>query len=268
MFKNCGDARRLWQHLVVHLIWCHYPASRHPPPASDFQCACKNNFSTQHSRWFDGDAALLLVFASVCEAHLSGLGWSYDPRFGHQRVGQSGLAMIHVGDHRYVSDVGLLVHDGPDLIHREFHLFLEPMCRNLQLHSPTSALSINPAYCCSQSMLFFYCIVIPLKICLRDKPQYWRDIWIKWLLSMCLSQSSVQHNAIWAIFTRYTDYLWSRVVDDTTNLEKFCFLARKLKDQKGICLNVDISYDKKRVWLTRGIQGQQLVGNVMFFFLL
>lgn len=30
--------------------------------------------------------------------------------------------MIHVGDHGHVPDVGLLVHDGPDLIHSEVHL--------------------------------------------------------------------------------------------------------------------------------------------------
>lgn len=31
--------------------------------------------------------------------------------------------MIHMGNHRHVPDVGLLVHNGPDLIHREIHLF-------------------------------------------------------------------------------------------------------------------------------------------------
>lgn len=79
-------------------------------------------WSLHHIRRFDGDAALLLVFPSVCEARLSSTGWSNDPCFGHQRVSQSGLPMIHVGDHRHVPDVGLLVHDGPDLIHWEFHL--------------------------------------------------------------------------------------------------------------------------------------------------
>lgn len=31
--------------------------------------------------------------------------------------------MIHVGNHRHVPDVGLFVHDGPDLIHSEVHLW-------------------------------------------------------------------------------------------------------------------------------------------------
>lgn len=30
--------------------------------------------------------------------------------------------MVHVGNHRHVPDVGLLVHDGTDLIHCEVHL--------------------------------------------------------------------------------------------------------------------------------------------------
>lgn len=78
--------------------------------------------SPHHIRGFDGDAALLLVFARVCEAGLSGAGRCNDPRFGHQRVSQRGLPMIHVGNHGHVPDVGLLVHDGPDLIHSEVHL--------------------------------------------------------------------------------------------------------------------------------------------------
>lgn len=78
--------------------------------------------SLKHIRWFYGDAALLLIFAGVCEAGLSGPGRSDDPGFGHQGVGQRGLPVIHVGNHRHVSDVGLFVHDGPDLIHSEVHL--------------------------------------------------------------------------------------------------------------------------------------------------
>lgn len=30
--------------------------------------------------------------------------------------------MVHVGDDRHVPDVGLLVHDGPDLVYCEVHL--------------------------------------------------------------------------------------------------------------------------------------------------
>ncbi len=89
--------------------------------SKSFRSASKPT-SLTHIRWFDGDAALLLVFASVCEAGLSGTRRSNDPGFGHQRVRQSGLPVIHVGNHRHVPDVGLLVHDGTDLIHSEVHL--------------------------------------------------------------------------------------------------------------------------------------------------
>lgn len=78
--------------------------------------------SWSHVRGFYGDAALLLVFARVCEARLSSPGWGDDPRLGHQWVGQRGLPMVHVGYHRHVSDVGLFVHDGTDLVHSEVHL--------------------------------------------------------------------------------------------------------------------------------------------------
>lgn len=30
--------------------------------------------------------------------------------------------MVHMGDDRHVPDVGLLVHDGPDLVYCEVHL--------------------------------------------------------------------------------------------------------------------------------------------------
>lgn len=76
----------------------------------------------EHVRRFNGDAALLFIFARVCEAGLSGPGRSDNPSLGHQGVRQGGLPMIHMGDHRHVSDVGLLVHDGSDLIHRKVHL--------------------------------------------------------------------------------------------------------------------------------------------------
>lgn len=35
--------------------------------------------------------------------------------------------MIHVSDHRHVTDVGLLVHDGTDLVYGEVHLKTEGM---------------------------------------------------------------------------------------------------------------------------------------------
>lgn len=76
----------------------------------------------EYLRGFNGDAALLLVFACVCEPRLPSPCWGDDACFTHQGVCQCGLAVIHVSDHRHVPDVGLLVHDRPDLLDREVHL--------------------------------------------------------------------------------------------------------------------------------------------------
>lgn len=73
-------------------------------------------------RGLDGDAALLLVFACVSEAGLSSAGGSDDPSLGHQRVGQCGFPVVYVRNHGHVTDVGLLVHDGTDLVDCEVHL--------------------------------------------------------------------------------------------------------------------------------------------------
>ena len=44
-----------------------------------------------------------------------------DVHLCHQGVREGGLAMVHMGDHRHVPDVLLLVHALPHLVHREVH---------------------------------------------------------------------------------------------------------------------------------------------------
>ena len=75
-----------------------------------------------HSRGLDGDAPLLLVLSGVGGAGLPGLGGGDDPGLGHQRVGQGGFAMVHVGDHGHIPDVVLLVHAFSHLVYRKIHL--------------------------------------------------------------------------------------------------------------------------------------------------
>lgn len=87
---------------------------------SRFNCAWY--LSAGFLRGFDGDAALLFIFARVSEAGLSGAGRGDDPSLGHQRVGQRRFPVVHVRDHGHVTDVGLLVHDGTDLVDCEVHL--------------------------------------------------------------------------------------------------------------------------------------------------
>eukprot|EP00043_Microstomoeca_roanoka_P011771 m.111338 g.111338 ORF g.111338 m.111338 type:complete len:377 (-) comp15293_c0_seq1:145-1275(-) len=69
----------------------------------------------------DGNATLLLVSTSIGEAGLTGLGTSNDTGLGHEGIGQSGLAVIDVGNHRHVTDVEPLVHDLTDLVDCEVH---------------------------------------------------------------------------------------------------------------------------------------------------
>lgn len=89
---------------------------------SDHALGTRGQPKERHSRRFDGDAPFLLVLPRVSETGLPRAGRGDDPSFAHQRIGQGGLAVINVGDHRHVSDVGLFVHDGPYLIYCEVHL--------------------------------------------------------------------------------------------------------------------------------------------------
>jgi hypothetical protein len=73
-------------------------------------------------RRLDGDASLLLVLPGVSGSGLASLGGGNDTSLSHQGVSQGGLAVIHVGDHGHVPDVGLLVHTFSHLVHSKVHL--------------------------------------------------------------------------------------------------------------------------------------------------
>jgi len=64
----------------------------------------------------DGNAALLLVGASVSEASATGSGLGDDTSLGDESVGKSRLTVVDVGDHRHVTDLRGLVHHGPHLV--------------------------------------------------------------------------------------------------------------------------------------------------------
>ena len=50
-----------------------------------------------------------------------------DAGFADEGVGERGLAVVHVGNHRHVTDVPLLIHDLTDLVDREVH-HLDGLC--------------------------------------------------------------------------------------------------------------------------------------------
>ena len=75
-----------------------------------------------YSRRLDGDTTFLFVLSSIRETGLSSLGTSDDTGFGHEGIGQGGLAVIDVGNHGHVPDVLLLVHESTNLVDREVHL--------------------------------------------------------------------------------------------------------------------------------------------------
>lgn len=79
-------------------------------------------YLTRYLRRLDGDATFLFIFPCVCETGLSSTSWGNDASLRHKRVGQSWLSVIYVRNHRHVTDVGLLVHDGTDLVDCEVHL--------------------------------------------------------------------------------------------------------------------------------------------------
>ena len=67
-----------------------------------------------HVRGFDGDASLLFVLAGVRDA-IADPAYRYDPSLAHERVGERGLAVVHVRNYGHVADVAALIHDGADL---------------------------------------------------------------------------------------------------------------------------------------------------------
>lgn len=76
----------------------------------------------KYLRRLDGDASVLLVLTGVGETRLARAGSGDDTGFGDQRVRQSRLAVVDVGDDRHVADVPLLVHHPTDLVYGEIHL--------------------------------------------------------------------------------------------------------------------------------------------------
>lgn len=76
----------------------------------------------RYLRRLDGNATFLLIFARVCETGLTSTSWGNDASLWHKRVCQSWLSMVNVRNHRHVTDVGLLVHDGTNLVNGKVHL--------------------------------------------------------------------------------------------------------------------------------------------------
>ncbi len=79
-------------------------------------------FKHEYLRWLNGDAPLLFIFSGVSKSGLSCTCRSNNTGFAHQGISESRFAMVHMGDHRHVPDVGLFVHDLPNLVYREVHL--------------------------------------------------------------------------------------------------------------------------------------------------
>jgi hypothetical protein len=71
------------------------------------------------SSGLDGDTTLLLIGTSIGGTSLTSLGGGDNTGLGQQGVGQSRLAVVDVGNDGHVSDIGGLVHEGPDLVDRE-----------------------------------------------------------------------------------------------------------------------------------------------------
>lgn len=76
----------------------------------------------KHLRGLDGNATFLFVLTRVGETGLPSTGRGDDTSLRHEGVRQGGLAVIDVRDHGHVTDVGLLVHDGTDLVDCKVHL--------------------------------------------------------------------------------------------------------------------------------------------------
>ncbi|VUC22096.1 unnamed protein product [Clonostachys rosea] len=67
----------------------------------------------------DGNTTLLLIGTSIGGTSLTGLGGGDNTGLGQQGVGQGRLAVVDVGNDGHVSDIGGLVHEGPDLVDRK-----------------------------------------------------------------------------------------------------------------------------------------------------
>mmetsp|Transcript_65546 Transcript_65546/g.104288 ORF Transcript_65546/g.104288 Transcript_65546/m.104288 type:complete len:229 (-) Transcript_65546:23-709(-) len=73
----------------------------------------------RHSRTLNGDASLLFISSCVCEACIACGFCRDDSCLANQRVGQSGLAVIHMRNDTHGADVIRLVHDLSHLVHGE-----------------------------------------------------------------------------------------------------------------------------------------------------
>lgn len=71
----------------------------------------------------DGDTTLLLVGTSIGCSCITRLCGGNDTGFGKKRVGQGRLAVIDVGNDGHVTDIGGLVHKGPNLVDGEAKLW-------------------------------------------------------------------------------------------------------------------------------------------------
>ena len=79
----------------------------------------KTTNPNQGSCTLNGDASLLFISSCVCEARIA-CGFCRDNScLANQRVGQSGLAVIHMRNDTHGADVIRLVHDLSHLVHRE-----------------------------------------------------------------------------------------------------------------------------------------------------
>lgn len=67
----------------------------------------------------DGDTTLLLVGTSICRSGITSLCGGDDTGLGEKGVGKGRLAVVDVGNNGHVTDIGGLVHKGPDLVDRE-----------------------------------------------------------------------------------------------------------------------------------------------------
>merc|ERR1712119_47538 len=65
----------------------------------------------------DGDTSLLFILPGVSGSGLASLGGGNDTSLGYQGVGQGGLAVVHVGDHGHVPDIGFFVRTFSHLVH-------------------------------------------------------------------------------------------------------------------------------------------------------
>ena len=69
-----------------------------------------------HLRRLDGNTSFLLVFACVGKSRLSSPLPGDDASLAHEGVGERGLAVIDVSNHRHVADVRPLVHNSTNLL--------------------------------------------------------------------------------------------------------------------------------------------------------